>query len=83
MTRSRFIRSRAYGQIQPTARVRTVVWRFPGCSEWEEIFVDEQYETIEQQEARFRSAMGYRVQFLTLPADGASTPTVEAQNWRE
>lgn len=83
MTRNQFIQRRRLGIIAPNARVRTVVWLFPGQTEWEEIFVDERYEKIEEQEAAFRDKMGNVAHCLTpAPEPGQPTPTVMAKNWK-
>ena len=81
MTTREFLKRRALGQIAPTARVRTIVWRWrPGDIEWEEVFVDGRYETIEVQEMIFRDEMSLAT-FVT-PVPAGPTPTVAARNWR-
>ncbi len=82
MTTTEFLRRREWGSIQPDARVRTLIWCFAGRPEWVEVFVDERYETIEQQEAAFRRALSPLAQFLTkAPEAGEVTPTILAKHW--
>jgi hypothetical protein len=82
MTRNQFIQRRAFGQIAPNARVRTVIFKFESGIEWEEIFVDERYLTIEQQEDDFRAKMSSVKCITPAPEPGQPTPTVMAKNWK-
>ncbi len=82
MTTKEFLRRRIF--IHKDARVRTVIFRFRGNNshEWAEVFVDERYETIEQQEQRFRSAMTPLCDILTPePVIGQPLPTVSVEHW--
>jgi len=78
MTSQAFFTRRAWGQIHPDARVRTVIFRFKGgTTEWAEVFVDGRYETIQQQEDRFRRGLKDAVVFITPP----EIETVPAKDW--
>lgn len=80
MTRTEFIRRRDFGQIAPETPVRTVIFWFAGrAHEWEEIFVPARYETIAQQEAAFRNAMGGVCQFADTFRPEATVP---AHRWQ-
>lgn len=77
MTPTQFCQRRRMGQIAPDARVRTVLFQFQGSAiEWAEVFVDERYETIAQQEQSFRHAM--RICTIRTPLDSG---TVAAKDW--
>jgi hypothetical protein len=77
MTPTQFCQRRRFGQIAPDVRVRTILFQFHGRgTEWAEVFVDERYETIEQQEQRFRAAMCFAT--IRTPLDSG---TVAAKDW--
>lgn len=80
MTTTDFIRRRALGLIHPDEPVRTILFRFNGSTtEWEEILIRGRYESIADQEMRFRATFDGAVVF----ADNYNPEaTVVARNWR-
>lgn len=84
MTRTQFLQRRAWGQIYPEEPVRTIIFRFAGGHEWEEIFVAQHgqglgWGSIAEQEADFRAKLSPLCTFISQyrPQD-----TIPAKNWR-
>lgn len=78
MTPTDFIRRRQLGIITPDARVRTVLFRFASSTtEFAEVFVDGRYESIADQEMRFRAIFEGR-----MISDYNPEATVAAKDWK-
>jgi hypothetical protein len=78
MTTTDFVRRRMLGIIRPDEQVRTVLFRFASsATEFAEVFINTRYESIADQEIRFRAIFGKQVISEFNP-----DATVPAKDWK-